>query len=96
MARPLTEPRLLLDRVAVFFGAALCSRETGEPEDPDGLAVEAFELADNLMLVGGVLASGGCIIADITSEAERFTALLAFERCLAHAAAALSVECLRR
>jgi hypothetical protein len=41
------------------------------------------------MLAGGVIASGGCIIAETVSITDRYTSLVAFERCIARAAAAL-------
>ena len=58
-------------------------RPTGEHEDPDGMVIEPFELHDNLMLAGGVLASGGCLITETTPPTERYTSLAAFERCVA-------------
>jgi nucleoside 2-deoxyribosyltransferase len=79
--------RSFLDRVAAFCGGALRVRPTGEHEDPDGMAIEPFELLDNLMLAGGVIASGGCIVTETASFVERYTSLLAFERCVVHAAA---------
>ena len=49
------DARAFLDRVAAVCGGALCVRPTGEHEDPDGMAIEPFELHDNLMLAGGVI-----------------------------------------
>ena len=82
------DTRSFLDRVAAFCGGVRV-RPTGEHEDPDGMAIEAFGLHDNLMLAGGVIASGGCIVAEDAVYAERYTSLAAFERCVARAAAAL-------
>jgi hypothetical protein len=31
------------------------------------MAIEPFQLHDNLMLVGGIAASGGCLIAEVTA-----------------------------
>ena len=45
-------------------------------EDPDGMAIEPFGLHDNLMLVGGIVASGGCLIAETTAVTERYTSLV--------------------
>jgi nucleoside 2-deoxyribosyltransferase len=81
--------RLFLERVTAFCSGAIRLRPTGEPEDPDGMAIEPFELHDNLMLVGGIAASGGCLIVETTVVAERYTSLAAFERCVARAAAKL-------
>ena len=33
-------------------------------EDLDGMAIEPFELHDNLMLAGGIADSGGCLITE--------------------------------
>ena len=81
--------RLFLERVTAFCGGAVRLRRTGEYEDPDGMAIEPFQLHDNLMLVGGIAASGGCLMAETAAVAERYTSLAAFERCVARAAAKL-------
>jgi hypothetical protein len=52
------------------------------------MAIEPFELHDNLMLAGGVIASGGCLVTRTTTHGERYTSLDAFERCVMHAATA--------
>ena len=83
------DTRPFRDRVAAFCGGPLRLRASGGHEDPDGMAIEPFQMHDNLMLAGGVIASGGCIIADAVPHAHRYTALAAFERCVAHAAADL-------
>jgi nucleoside 2-deoxyribosyltransferase len=82
------DDRPLLDRVASICGAVR-ARLGGEHEDPDGMAIEPFTLQDNLMLVGGVIASGGCLVAQRASHAERSTSLVAFECCVRQAAATL-------
>ena len=81
--------RPLLDRVVAFCGGAVRLRATGVHEDPDGMAIEAFALHDNLMLAGGIIASGGRLFAEATPNTERYTSLVAFERCVMHAAAEL-------
>jgi hypothetical protein len=53
------------------------------------MVIEPFGLHDNLMLVGGVIASSGCIVSPTMPHAERYTSLIASERCVAHAAAML-------
>ena len=83
------DDRPFLDRVANFCGGGVRVRPTGEHEDPDGMAIEPFELHDNLMLAGGIIASGGCIVAETTPHAERYVSLAAFGRCVVHAATAL-------
>jgi hypothetical protein len=67
-------------------------RPGGEHEDTDGMAIEPFTLHDNLMLAGGIVSSGGCMIEEAVPHAERYTSLVAFERCVARAAAELLRE----
>jgi len=71
-------------------GGLVRMRATGGHEDANGMAIEPFQMHDNLMLAGGVIASGGCIIAEAAPHADRYTALVAFERCVARVAAELS------
>ena len=83
------DSRLFLERVKAFCGDAVRLRPTGEHEDLDGMALEPFELHDNLMLMGGVADSGGCLVTETVPPTERYTSLAVFERCVAHAAADL-------
>jgi hypothetical protein len=53
------------------------------------MAIEPFELHDNLMLAGGVIASGGCPFTETVPHAKRYTSLIVFERCIARAATEL-------
>jgi nucleoside 2-deoxyribosyltransferase len=82
------DSRSFLDRVAAFRGGVR-TRPTGEHEDADGMGIEPFTLHDNLMLAGGIVSSGGCMIAEAVPYVERYTSLVAFERCTARAAAEL-------
>jgi nucleoside 2-deoxyribosyltransferase len=86
------DARPFLDRVAAFCGSKLRRRPTGEHEDSDGMAIEPFALHDNLMLAGSIVSSGGCLVAEQTPHAERYTSLAAFERCVARAAATLQTR----
>lgn len=81
--------RLFVERVAAYCGGMLRQRPTGEHEDPEGMAVESFALHDNLMLAGGIAASGGSLVTETLPAAERYTSLTVFERCVARAASAL-------
>ena len=83
------DDRPFLDRVTAFCGGALRCRPTGGHEDPDGMAVEAFALHDNLMLAGGIAGSGGYLHIAAVDAVERYTSLVAFERCVAAAAVVL-------
>ena len=80
--------RPFLDRVAAFCGG-MRTRPTGEQEDPDGMAIEPFTLHDNLMLAGGIISSGGSMIAEAVPHVDRYTSLVPFEQCTARAAAEL-------
>ena len=51
-------------------------------EDADGMAVEDFDLFDNLMIEGGIRASGGALVARAAPEPMRWRDLSAFEACL--------------
>ena len=82
--------------MAEFWGGAIRLRASGETEGPDGMAIEAFDLADNLMLAGGVIASGGCLVTEAVPAAERYTDLAAFTRCVARTARALGRDAQHR
>ena len=60
--------------------------ETGRYRGPDGLSIENFDMADNLMLHGGILRRGGAVIVGDASEEGLYTDLTAFKKCLAVAA----------
>ncbi len=83
------DDRPLFDRVVEFCGGRVRERPTGVHEDSDGTAIESFTLRDNLMLEGGVIASGGCLVAESAAHVERYTSLAAFERCVSEVAVAL-------
>ncbi|MBI4978570.1 MAG: nucleoside 2-deoxyribosyltransferase [Spirochaetes bacterium] len=55
---------------------------SGVLRDNAGMLIEQFDMTDNLMLDGGVLAGGGTVIIRDIAEAMRFTDLSAFEECL--------------
>src|ERR1700761_3963017 len=73
LGRPLfaysNDGRSFPDRIASFCGAVRI-RTTGEHEDADGMAIEPFALHDNLMLAGGIIASGGCVIVEAAPDTE--------------------------
>lgn len=71
------------ERVRLLHPGRLRPRSSGALEDPDGLEVESFGLLDNLMMHGAILSSGAEMQAAEAPAAERYTALDAFERCLA-------------
>jgi nucleoside 2-deoxyribosyltransferase len=80
------DARCFTERSRVFLGdAAVCGPEG--LRDGEGMLVEAFGLADNLMIDGAIMASGGTLFAAEVPAASRWTALDGFERCVAAVAA---------
>lgn len=73
-----------VSRVAEFNGGKLTPKAEGQFIDKDGLFVEDFGMADNLMMVGAVIASDAEIVVGTSGE---LTSLLAFEECVKRAAA---------
>jgi nucleoside 2-deoxyribosyltransferase len=72
-------------RVFAWCGGHLRTRPDGSREDPHGMALEEFGMAENLMIDGGARRSTG---APVVADADRPTAAREnFERCV-HAAAA--------
>jgi len=55
---------------------------TGRLRGPSGLAVEDVDMADNLMLQGGIERRGGQFIVHDADPAELYTDTTAFEMCL--------------
>jgi nucleoside 2-deoxyribosyltransferase len=55
----------------------------GRLRDGDGMMIEEWGIADNLMLESGIAASGGCLILEDVPQEVRYTDLRGFERCLA-------------
>ena len=74
-----------LERTLASIGGS-GARPDGSFLDQDGLLVEQFGLYDNLMIEGGIIASGGMLIV---ADADRWTDLTVFERCVRNVAAAL-------
>ncbi|HEY2132569.1 MAG TPA: nucleoside 2-deoxyribosyltransferase [Acetobacteraceae bacterium] len=80
------------DRTLDFLGGAARRGADGAWIDSEGMAIEAFGLADNLMLEGAVLASGGALVTAEVAPASRWRDLGAFESCVAEAARRLACE----
>jgi nucleoside 2-deoxyribosyltransferase len=76
------------DRTLAFLGSAARRRDApDEWEDAEGLHLEHFGLQDNLMIDGGILASGGRIVTRAVPAERRWSDLSAFEDCVAALAA---------
>jgi len=76
-------------RTLAALGPTAKRRPDGCWEDAEGMAVEGFDLHDNLMLEGGIRASGGLFVAEAVPAERRWRDLSAFARCVAAAAAML-------
>ena len=81
-AAPFTE------RTLVFLGANARNVD-GAWRDHEDMLVEAFGMADNLMIDAAIQASGGEFFS--IASASRWTELMAFERCVAAVARKLGV-----
>lgn len=79
----------LAQRTLAFLGPAVRRRDDGAWEDGEGMAVEAFGLTDNLMIDGGIRASGGALL---TGPPAAWEDLSLFERCVARAAVILGAQ----
>ena len=79
-----TEP--FLPRTLASIGAGAQNRPDGSWLDGDGLLVEQFGLFDNLMIEGGIVASGGTLI---TASVDQWRDLSLFERTVIEAAKSL-------
>lgn len=71
-----------LDRTRAFLGADARPRPDGGWEDGEGMGLEDFGLADNLMIDGAIAAAGG-VLERHAAEADRWRDLAAFARCVA-------------
>jgi nucleoside 2-deoxyribosyltransferase len=76
-------------RTLAALGPAARWRPDGAWEDEEGMAVEEFDLHDNLMLEGGIHASGGSFEVEEVPAERRWRDLTAFTRCVAAAARGL-------
>jgi nucleoside 2-deoxyribosyltransferase len=70
------DPTPFAHRTRAFAG-------TAGGTDADGMQIEDFGLADNLMIEGAIHASGGTLTQIANAHAERWTDLTAFTACIA-------------
>jgi nucleoside 2-deoxyribosyltransferase len=78
----------LAPRTLGFIGPGAHRDSEGRWRDAQGMAVEDFGLADNLMIDGGIQEAGGLLVRRDVPAAERWTDLTAFEACVRALAAA--------
>ena len=73
-------------RLLRYYDDQITEGSDGYKRGPDGLSLEDFEMADNLMLDGGVERRGGIVATHRAAADELYTDLTAFEACLRHLA----------
>ncbi|MEO5326571.1 nucleoside 2-deoxyribosyltransferase [Mesorhizobium sp. CC13] len=73
-------------RVAALHDGDIRPDAHGRPRGPDGLAVEDFDMVDNLMLDGGIAVRGGTVVTRKVDPGKLYTDHQAFEECLRLAA----------
>jgi nucleoside 2-deoxyribosyltransferase len=81
----------LAARTLNTLGATATRAPDGTWRDGEGLLVEDFGCTDNLMIDGGVKASGGMLVTRAVPVERRWTDLEAFAVCVAEAARVLGV-----
>jgi nucleoside 2-deoxyribosyltransferase len=74
-------------RTLAFLASAAEMRAPDDWVDGEGLHLENFGLHDNLMVDGGILASGGQLFTRDIPAAQRWSDLSGFEACVATLAA---------
>ena len=74
-------------RLLRYSDGQITEGSDGYRRGPDGLSLEDFEMADNLMLDGGVERRRGVVATHQAAAGELYTDLTAFEACLKHLSA---------
>ena len=70
------------DRCSAYYGGDIRETADGRHRGPDGISIENFDMADNLMLDGGIAARGGALVVGNAAPDALYTDLDAFEECL--------------
>lgn len=70
------------ERTADYYGGRWQRDASGMPRGPDGLAMENYELIDNLMLQGGAERRGGKVVVGNAPPHALYTDTAAFAECL--------------
>ncbi|MEJ6783330.1 nucleoside 2-deoxyribosyltransferase [Aminobacter sp. Piv2-1] len=70
------------ERVSRLYAGRILGDSQDRPRGPDGLAVEDFDMVDNLMLDGGIEARGGVVVTREVEAGRLFEDHRAFEECL--------------
>lgn len=73
-------------RVKTYYNDDVRLDAQGRHRGPDGLALEDYDLIDNLMLHGGIDNRNGAVVRHDAAPGELYTDLTGFKQCLALAA----------
>lgn len=76
------------ERCDDHYQGAVTHAVDGCHRGPDGISVEDFDMADNLMLDGGVANRGGVLVVGDADPADLYRDMTAYRRCLVMLAAA--------
>lgn len=80
------DANLFADRVVAFWGGRVELRDNGEREGADGMALEEFDMVDNLMLDGSVRRSTDIVVTWQVDPTKTYASLANFETCVERAA----------
>jgi nucleoside 2-deoxyribosyltransferase len=69
-------------RTVNYYNGAVHTDASGRLRGADGLAVEDVDMADNLMMQGGIERRGGLVIVHAAAPERIYTDTTAFEMCL--------------
>lgn len=70
------------DRAVAYYGGDIHHGTDGRLRGADGLMIEDVDMADNLMMQGGIERRGGALIVHDAAPDRLYTDTTAFERCL--------------
>lgn len=79
-------PHFYSERMCRALGPFPSKNEGGDYLDEDGMFVENFDMHDNLMIDGAIVASGAEVVWMVAEGKGRWNRLDAFEECVAQAA----------
>ncbi|WP_037150740.1 nucleoside 2-deoxyribosyltransferase [Rhizobium freirei] len=83
------------ERVSDLYGGNVHLGPDGRHRGPDGMALENFDMTENLMLDGGIAVRSGAIMTRRVAPDQLFLDLTAFEDCLRLAAERLLKPAIR-
>ncbi|MBB3948566.1 nucleoside 2-deoxyribosyltransferase [Rhizobium skierniewicense] len=79
-------------RIMNYYDGVATQDETGRYRGADGVSIENFDMADNLMLHGGIIRRGGAVVVGDAPADALYTDLTAFKQCLALAVQKLAFK----